>query len=91
MTVKVLNPDSTVLQQVDGQWQKLAILILWKCAGRNVVRITAAEIAALKAEFAPSGPVIFTHGMHDAFEFSLISEDDAKRLVAHDATMRGHA
>ncbi len=84
-----INPDSTVLEQVDGHWQKLAMLILWKTSGRKAVKITAADMALCASEFAPGCPVIFTHGMSDALEFSIVTEDRARELAAHDATMRG--
>ncbi len=88
---KVINPDSTVLQQVDGQWQKLAALILWKLKGREVVRITGADIEKMRAEFAPGVAVVFTHGLSDAIEFSIVDEAAAARLAEHDKTLRGQA
>lgn len=87
-----VNPDSVVLEQLDDQWQKVAAFILWKTVGRSgAVRVTLEDMKALEAAFAPGIPVIFTHGQHDAFEFSLVTEDRAKALAAHDATMRGAA
>lgn len=91
MNARVINPDSTVLQQVDGQWQKLAALILWKLSGRSVVRITAEDMAKMQAEFAPGVAVIFTHGHSDSIEFSIVDEAAATRLAAHDKTLRGIA
>lgn len=86
-----INPDSVVLQQLDGQWQKIAALLLWKLSPKAVVRIMGADIEAFNAAYAPGGPVVFTHGMIDRFEFSLVTEEAAKRLAEHDATMRGNA
>jgi hypothetical protein len=86
-----MNPDSVILEQVDGQWQKLAMLILWKLNGKGVVRITAEDMKACREQFEPGIPVIFTHGMSDAIEFSIVDEAQAARLAAHDATMRGAA
>ncbi len=91
MTVTKINPDSVILQQVEEQWQKLAMLILWKLAGRKSVRITAEDIARCTAEFAPGIPVIFTHGHSDSIEFSIVTEADAQRIAEHDRTMRGKA
>lgn len=91
MSVTNLTPDSTVLQQVDGQWQKLAMLLLWKLAGREKVKLTHQEIAACGEAFAPGVPVLFTHGHSDSIEFQVIDMASADRLAAHDATMRGSA
>lgn len=87
-----INPDSEVLGQVDGYWQKIAMMILWKTVGKGVVvKITAEDMQALAKEFAPGTPVIFTHGKSDALEFSLVTEEAAHRLAAHDKKMRGTA
>lgn len=91
MSVMKINPDSTILQQVDGQWQKLAMLILWKVAGDKPVRITAEDMARCQAEFAPGIPAIFTHGHSDSIEFSIVTEAEAARIAEHDKTMRGTA
>ena len=86
-----INPDSTVLQQVDGQWQKLAAMILWKLKGREQIKITADDIAAMNAEFAPGIAVIFTHGHADSIDFQIVDEAAARRIAKHDAAMRGTA
>lgn len=86
-----INPESTVLQQVDGHWQKLAAFIVWKCVGRGTVTITAEDIQRFADEFAPGVPVLLTHGHADSFEFRIVDEAAAKRLAEHDRTIRGHA
>lgn len=91
MNPNTINPDSVVLQQLDAHWQKIAALIVWKLRGREPVKITAADIERFNAEFAPGQACLFTHGMSDAFEFSIVDEAAAKRIAAHDATMRGAA
>jgi hypothetical protein len=84
-----LNPDSVILQQVDGQWQKLAMLILWKCVGAGkVVRVTADDIERLNKTFAPGIPVIFTHGHSDSIDFSIVTEQRAQQIGEHDKAMR---
>lgn len=86
-----INPDSTILQQTDGHWQKLAAFIIWKLAGAAPVRITAADMESMAAAFAPGIPVILTHGHSDSIEFSIVTEEAAQRLAAHDKNMRGGA
>lgn len=87
----VMNPDSTVLQQLDGHWQKLAALILWKLAGRQMVTVSHADMERFSKEFAPEYAVIFTHGRHDAIDFQIVTVADAERIAAHDKSQRGMA
>ena len=91
MTVNKLNPDSVILQQLDGQWQKIAMLLLLKLAGREKVRITHAEMESLTKQFAPGIPVLMTHGHFDSIDFQVIDEAAARRLADYDAQMRGTA
>ena len=86
-----INPDSVILQQVDGHWQKLAALIVWKCIGRGTVTITVEDMQRLDDEFAPGVPVLLTHGHADSIEFRIVDEAAAKRLAEHDRTLRGRA
>lgn len=91
MTTHKINPDSTMLQQADGQWQKFAMLILFKLAGREKVTVTAADIAQLSERFAPGIPVVMIHGHSDSIDFQVIDEAAAHRLAVHEATMKGSA
>lgn len=86
--MSAINPDSEMLQQVDGQWQKLAALILWKLAGTQKVEITAADIEAMHQNFAPGMVCVFTHGKADSVAFSLVSEAEAMRLAEFDRQTR---
>lgn len=86
-----INPDSTVLQQTEGHWQKLATLILWKCVRRESVTITAEDIQRFEAEFAPGIPVLLTYGHQDSLEFRIVDEESAKRLAEHDHNLKGRA
>jgi hypothetical protein len=67
------------------------MLILWKLAGRSVVKITAEDMKRCRDEFEPGMPVILTHGHSDSVEFSIVTMEQADRLAAHDATLRGSA
>lgn len=91
MSVKVINPDSLILQQLDGHWKKIAMLILYQCKGRERIKITNAEIARLSDEFAPGVPCLLSEGHSDSIVFQVVDEDSAHRLAAHDATLRGSA
>ena len=91
MTVNVINPDSTMVQQSEGHWQKYLSLVLWKLLGRNAVVITLADIQALNRAFGEEGPVVKTHGHVDSIEFQLIDHATAQRLAEWDATRKGAA
>lgn len=84
-----INPDSVVLEQLDDQWQKMAMLLLWKLAGKQQVRVTAKDMEAMTSAFAPGMPIIFVYGQFDAFAFQLVDEDKAAGLAAYDATLKG--
>lgn len=87
----VINPDSTILQQVDGHWQKLAALIVWKCVRRGTVTITLEDMQRLEAEFAPGKSNLLLHGHADYLEFRLVDDESAKRLAEHDRNLKGTA
>lgn len=92
MTVKVFNPDSTVLQQVDGHWQKIAAFIVWKLVPKGQsVSITAEDLRLIEKEFGLEGPTLLTHGNFDSLEFKIVSREEAVRLAEYDRKMRGHA
>jgi hypothetical protein len=86
MTVKVMNPDAAVLQQVQEHWMKICALLVWKLAP-NGVTLTEKDIASF-----PPDHVLLTHGHRDSFEFKLVTNDEAALIAAHDAaTNRGRA
>lgn len=82
-----LNPDSTILQQIDGQLDKLFAAVVHKAGGGKPIKITADDLQALAAQFN-GHPMLFTHGMSDGIEFSVVGLEEAKRLVEHDRAMR---
>lgn len=86
MTVKILNRDAAVFDQVDGQWMKLLAIVVWKLAPKGV-EITTADFES----FPPNGTLL-THGHRESIEFKIVTEDEARRIAAHDAaTNRGTA
>lgn len=83
--------DAVVLEQMRHHWQKMLALVLWKVSPNAPVRITGDDIEAMMKQYAPGFPVVFTHGLSDAIELSIVSDKRAVELAAHDAKMRGHA
>ena len=91
MSVFEVNPESVVLRQLDAQWQKIAMLILWKLAGTKKVRVSAKDIEAMANAFEPGIPMLYTHGHSDSFEFQIVDERAAARIAEYDKTQRGTA
>lgn len=92
MTVGEVNPDSLMLRQADGQWQKFCGLLLWKLVGRDrAVNITAADIDAMTKAFDGELPTVLIHGHYDSFDLKLIAESEGHRLAVAEAKQTGHA
>jgi hypothetical protein len=92
MNPKIVNPESVVLQQVEGHWQKLAALILYKAVRLGTIKVTEEDMKAFQAEFPNlGGPCLLTHGHSDSLEFRIVSMADAARVAEHDQTIVGRA
>lgn len=92
MTVREINPDSLMLRQADGQWQKFCGLLLWKLVGRDkAVNVTAADIEAMGKAFGHDQATVLIHGHYDSFDLKLIAESEAHRLAVAEAKQTGHA
>jgi hypothetical protein len=82
--------DAPILDQLEGQWQKLTGLILFKLLQKGQeVEITADDMQRYQQEW-PAGAVIFTHGRHSSIAVKLISAVHAADLAAYEAMRRGH-
>lgn len=91
MTTKVLNPDSKILQQSEGQWQKLLMLVVWKLAPQGV-EITAEDMQKCMQEHAAGGgPALLTHGHENSIEYRVITFAEAERLAKLDGKPGGRA
>jgi len=84
---RVINPDSTILQQSEGHWQRYLTLVVWKLA-KNGVTITNNDIERFIAE---GEQILLTHGHVDSIEFKLITADEARRIAEYDRQQRGKA
>lgn len=84
---ETLNPDSTMLRQSEGHWQKYLGIVVWKLA-REGVTITLDDIK----EFADQDRnVILVHGHFDSIEFMLVTPADAEQIAAYDKQQKGSA
>lgn len=91
MTVENRTPDSHMLNQIDGQWEKLMAFVVYKLCGKDPVIITVKDMEQMAKEFAPGIPVLVTHGHYDAIEFRIVDEAAAARLTDHEKSMEGSA
>jgi hypothetical protein len=91
MSTFEMNPDSTMLRQLDGQWQILMVAVLWKLKGREAVTVTHEDMDAMIAMQKGDGVVLLTNGTPDGITFQCVSYEAAERLAAHDAAQRGCA
>lgn len=86
MTTNVINPDAAILQQLDGQWQKIAAILIWKLAP-NGVTLTHEDMERFPPDLA-----LYTHGHKESIDFKMVSMEEAQRLADHDKqTNRGRA
>lgn len=79
-----LNQDSTIIGQVEGYWQNLAAMLLFKLSKTEEVKVTADDIKT----FQQSGLVLLTHGHHDSIGFKLVTYHEAVSLAKYDAVLR---
>lgn len=87
----IINPDSFILKQLEGKWQQIALLLLWKLKGTSKVIVTAEDIQSLTKAFAPGNPVFMIRGHEDSMEYQIINEERAFELAKEDAEKGGHA
>lgn len=74
--VTALNPNHRTLQSLDGQWQKLTALLLFKLTGGEAVEIGMEDIRAF-----PSERVLVCDGRADRILLRLVSEAEGQKLV----------
>ena len=91
MTVKEMNPDAPILSQLQGEWQKLLIMVLWMTKGKEQLILGAKDMAAFGEAWGSEGPVLLTQGYPDGIKFKLISVAEAREIEAYEKTQRGHA
>ena len=80
------NPESIMMPQMEGHWQKMCAVLLWKLAKTSTIRITNLDLQDLIMEFEPGMPVVFTNGKEEYIEFALITEEQAKARVEFEQT-----
>lgn len=76
-------PDANILDQVEGQWQKLCLLLLWKVKGREKVNVSHQDILDFQEVFkSEGGAALLTHGHRDSITYQCISQVEMHILAA---------
>lgn len=87
-TPKNMTPDSVILQQLEGHWQKMAMLILWKLHGEKKLTITGDDIKQFREEFEKrGGAVVYTHGHAESIDFQIVDHEAALKLQQYEAEL----
>lgn len=85
------DPRPFIFQQLDGQWQKLAAVMLWKFAKETPLILSTRDFEEFRAWMAVGDKQFLTWGHVDSIELRLIPRADAERLVAHVEAQGGGA
>ncbi len=75
---EILNPESTVMQQSQGMWQKYLALVLFKLSPNKSIDISIKDMERFEKFHAQN---ILAHGHAESIEFSLVDDATAKRLA----------
>lgn len=84
--VNLLN-RAPVIDQLEGQWEKIVALLMWKLNKGALTSLTAKDIEAYHA----SELVLFAHGHADGFSFRLVTHEEAQHLAENETSNRGRA
>lgn len=89
--VEILNPGSTVLEQVEGHWQKLFSVMLFKLAKTEQVSLTAGDFDAFTNAFNGEMPVLLTQGTYDTLSMKIVPMSVAVQCAEADQRLRDAA
>lgn len=70
-----------ILQQLDGQWQKIAMALMFKLSREQPVVITTGDFQQLAEYIADGDKRLMTWGHWDSIELRIMKKADALRLA----------
>jgi hypothetical protein len=79
-----------VLDQLEGQWQKIAAVLVWKLAREKGVIVGDKDFEEIRRANA-DGQVFMTWGHYDSFEFRWMDRGAALKLAEHVKGIGGEA
>lgn len=78
-----------ILQQLDGQWQKIACALMYKLSRESPVIITHKDLAELQAYMRDGDKHLLTWGHADSVELRIVTLEKARELAAHVESIGG--
>lgn len=85
--MKMVNPDSPILQAMEGQYYKLLSVVMDKYKLEDV-QITCMDLERLTSMFGGEMPCLVVKQKDEIIHLSLVPESEAKRLAEIDAKER---
>ena len=79
MSVVELNPDSQILQQMEGHWKQYFAIMLYKLSKEGAV-LTVEDIELYSKE----NPIFLVHGTNEDIQFRFVSAQEAENLMILD-------
>ncbi|WP_213308219.1 hypothetical protein [Paraburkholderia sacchari] len=83
MTKHVLNPNHPVMRATDGQWFKIAALLLLKLPEAKAL-ITSEDVMNLGDHFGGEMPTIVVNDQADGMHVYLVRESEARFLARNE-------
>lgn len=84
-----MTERALVLDQLEGQWQKIVAVLVYKFAREKGVLLTVKDF--LEFEKYMINRQLLTWGHYDSFEFRLVTPEEAERLAKHVESIGGKA
>lgn len=83
-----MTPNAEILQQMEGHWQLMATMILWKLNGEKKLTITSEEMKQFREQFEKrGGAVMFAHGHKESIDFQVIDSEAATKIQEYSQEM----
>lgn len=81
MFPRILNPQGQLAKDMEGEWQKMASLILWKLSKSEPVTLSPSDIEDFMKAFAPHDPVLIVKSTAAGITFQIIDNVTAMAIT----------
>lgn len=82
-----MSERAPVLDQLEGQWEKVCAALVWKYCGGKKALLTSKDFTNF-AKFMETHQLL-TWGHYDSFEFLLVTPERAKEITQHVESIGG--
>lgn len=86
--VRDYNPGATLNAQLNGHWQQLMAVLVWKLA-KDGVTLTAAEIGEYSDLAHRGEAVLMTYGHSDSIDLKIVTAEAAREIATYDQSQVG--